>query len=131
LRPVIVVAVVVVTAATATVLSVVHVQLRHPVDKLISYANPFWPTALVCASCPRSVRGVALYRLRRTRWSRTSIVSGKQTNRTSIDAVRIAKGTPIRSVSRPYRALRRKPSEFLWVYQARVSESARSRPARS
>jgi hypothetical protein len=35
---------VVVAAATATALSVVHVQLRHP-DKLISYANPFWPTA--------------------------------------------------------------------------------------
>src|SRR3546814_1600382 len=44
LRPV-VIAAVVVAAATATALPVVHVQLRHPVDKLISYANPFWPIA--------------------------------------------------------------------------------------
>src|SRR3546814_4030905 len=56
LRPV-VIAAVVVAAATATALPVVHVQLRHPVDKLISYANPFWPIAPIARRARASKRG--------------------------------------------------------------------------
>src|SRR3546814_5702265 len=38
-------------------LPVVHVQLRHPVDKLISYANPFWPIAPIARRARASKRG--------------------------------------------------------------------------
>ena len=73
--------VVIVAAATATALPVVHVQLRHP-DKLISYANPFWPTAPF-ARRARACRAVFALTACAGPRPRTSIASGKQTGRTN------------------------------------------------
>src|SRR3546814_1445453 len=77
LGPVIIIAVVV-AAATATALPVVHVQLKHPVEKLCQ--TPFGRPRSLCRSHPAYPAGSCPSPPMRA--IRTNAVSGKQDRRT-------------------------------------------------